>query len=202
MDIRSEKLQPGLCYHIFNRGINGTPIFLENRNYHYFLNRYINFVSPFVETFAYCLLKNHFHLLIRVKEESEIDKAIKKIKRKDHFWHVSNGFSSFFQSYAQTVNREYGRTGSLFESPFKRILVSSDEYFTTLVAYIHRNPQQHGLAHDFSRYPHSSYLIHLNNVNSWLNRKEILSWFGSKAEYERFHAQYLWHVDLPTLLME
>ncbi len=178
------------------------PIFLEDRNYDYFINRYLKFVSPFVETFAFCLLKNHFHLLIRVKDEFEIDKAIKKIKRKDHFWHVSNGFSSFIQSYAQTINKEYGRTGSLFESPFKRILVSSEEYFTTLVAYIHRNPQQHGLVKDFSNYPHSSYQMHLKNTKTWLKSKEILNWFGSKAEYERFHARYLWHADLQKLLVE
>lgn len=53
-------LFPGHYYHIYNRGNNGEDIFLEARNYDYFLNLYQKYISPIAETFAYCLLKNHF----------------------------------------------------------------------------------------------------------------------------------------------
>jgi len=61
------RLEPGRYYHIFNRGIDGTNIFLEERNYAYFLNLYAKHIEPVAETFAYCLMRNHFHLLARIK---------------------------------------------------------------------------------------------------------------------------------------
>ena len=61
-------LEAHKVYHIYNRGINGTNIFYEERNYAYFLEKYAHYLHNWVDTFAYCLLKNHFHLLIRVKE--------------------------------------------------------------------------------------------------------------------------------------
>jgi len=64
-------LEPGRYYHIFNRGINGANIFLEERNFAYFLNLYAKHVEPVAEIFAYSLLRNHFHLLVRVRGPTE-----------------------------------------------------------------------------------------------------------------------------------
>ncbi len=61
-------LKPGAYYHIYNRGINGENIFKEERNYAYFLSKYTIYLNPILETYAYCLLKNHFHLLVKVKD--------------------------------------------------------------------------------------------------------------------------------------
>ncbi|VAW26606.1 hypothetical protein MNBD_BACTEROID06-1301 [hydrothermal vent metagenome] len=61
----------GCFYHIYNRGINSETLFKEARNYSYFLDKYNQYLSPVVNTLAYCLLGNHFHLLILVKEQSE-----------------------------------------------------------------------------------------------------------------------------------
>ena len=85
------------------------------------------------------------------------------------------------------MNRMYERTGSLFESPFKRIAVSNEAYFSRLVSYIHHNPQKHGLVSDFRDYQYSSYHSHLSLSNSRLNRNEVISWFGSIEEYQLFH---------------
>lgn len=76
MDIRTTQLQPNNYYRIFNRGINGNTVFFEERNYHYFLQQYATYTFPFIETYAYCLLNNHFHLLIRVRSEDELKKVI------------------------------------------------------------------------------------------------------------------------------
>jgi REP element-mobilizing transposase RayT len=65
-------LQPDMYYHIFNRGINGENIFREERNYQYFLDLYAKHIDPVAETFAYSLLKNHFHMLIKVRSDSEM----------------------------------------------------------------------------------------------------------------------------------
>ena len=56
-------------YHVYNRGNNREPLFRERRNYPYFLKLYAKYIEPVAETYAYCLLKNHFHLLIRTKDE-------------------------------------------------------------------------------------------------------------------------------------
>jgi len=61
-------------YHIYNQGINGENLFREKANYSYFLQQYDKYIDPIAETFAWCLMPNHFHVLVRIKEEDEIDK--------------------------------------------------------------------------------------------------------------------------------
>lgn len=74
-----ELLEPGRIYHLYNRGINGENIFKEERNYRYFLEKYAKYIEPIADTYAYCLLKNHFHIAIRTKSEVEIvDFYVKK----------------------------------------------------------------------------------------------------------------------------
>ena len=71
-----EQKQPilhGNYYHIYNRGNNGIDVFLDNDSYYHFLRLYAKYVEPIAETFAWCLLKNHFHLLVRIKDKNEID---------------------------------------------------------------------------------------------------------------------------------
>lgn len=190
MEIRKTALEPDTFFHIFNRGINGTKVFFEEKNYYYFLQQYGKYVHPFVETFAYCLLGNHFHLLIRVRSETELDQVIKRNKEKPYYWHVSNAFASWLQSYTRAMNKMYDRTGGLFETPFKRIAVKEESYFSYLVTYIHHNPQKHGLIDDYKNYPYSSYHGHLLlNKETKLNRNAVLDWFGGELSYLNFHNQ-------------
>jgi hypothetical protein len=72
-------LQHGRYYHIYNRGNNRENLFIEERNYHHFLRLYARYVAPVADTYAYCLLRKHFHLLVRVKaatEQSQTGKAL------------------------------------------------------------------------------------------------------------------------------
>jgi REP element-mobilizing transposase RayT len=64
----------GNYYHIYNRGNNGIDIFLETENYYHFLRLYAKYINPIAETFAWCLLKNHFHILVKIKDIQEINK--------------------------------------------------------------------------------------------------------------------------------
>lgn len=188
METRKIPLQPGTCYHIYNRGINGQNIFLEERNYAFFLNKYSQYVHPFVETFAYSLLGNHFHFLIRTKEEGEIRKILNgKKEDKSLSWHLSNAFGSLFKSYAQAINKHFGRTGGFFEEPFHRIEVNDDAYFSWLVWYIHFNPQKHGFTDDYRNYPYSSYQSYLLEKNTRLNKREVFNWFGDQNGFIKFH---------------
>jgi REP element-mobilizing transposase RayT len=147
-------LLSGQYYHIYNRGNNGIDLFMEERNYHYFLKLYIQYIYPIANTYAYCLMKNHFHLLVRMKPENDIQdwQSLKDCQSL-----YSQAFSNCFSTYTKAINKTYQRSGSLFEKPFRRILVDSDSYFIHLVSYIHRNPEKHQFVADFRDYPYSSY---------------------------------------------
>ena len=192
-------MQCGVFYHVYNRGINGEDLFKEARNYPYFLKLYAKYITPVAETYAYCLMKNHFHLLIRIRSEEEVirntgglnanvgrvlnpsDVTTEAIKR------ISNQFAKLFNSYAQAINKAYGRTGGLFEELFRRIPVDNEDYRVQLVYYIHANPQKHGFVSDFREYPHSSYHAHLSKLDTQLRRAELMDWFGDADAYEKYH---------------
>lgn len=179
-------------YHVYNRGNNGADIFFEDKNYAYFLEKYRLYVSPIADTFAYCLMKNHYHLLIRIKSKEEFIRASNiegtSVSLFDDLSKtISNQWAKLFNAYTQGMNKVYGRTGSLLEKPFRRKEVKSDAYFSRLIHYIHFNPQHHGFINDFRDYPHSSYHSHLSNKGTQLRRTEVIEWFGNTATYVRFH---------------
>lgn len=180
-------LKPETFYHIYNRGINGEDIFKAERNYFFFLKKYEKYISLVASTYAYCLLKNHFHFLIRTHSEGEL-KAVSTSKNKyeaDQI--ISLQFSHFFNCYAQAINKTFCRTGGLFETPFRRIAVEDEEYVTQLIYYIHFNPQKHCFVKDFRTYKHSSYSIYLNNKKTFLERRAGIEWFGSKFNFINQH---------------
>ena len=179
-------LTPGCYYHIYNRGNNREPIFFSDDNYRYFLKSYIDYIGPIADTFAYCLLPNHFHILIQVKEQQGEDIKL-----------ASQQFANFFNSYTKSINKAYQRTGSLFEKRFGRTLIESHEQLQWLVIYIHRNPQKHGLVADFRHYRYSSYptLLKVGNasaenaikISTKIKADLVLSWFGGISPFVNTH---------------
>ncbi len=149
-------IEPGKYYHIFNRGNNREDLFKEEKNYLYFLKLYEHHIEPVAETYAYCLMRNHFHLLVKIKDlkhlpcfgnlegvqtlEHILDhkhppglKDMKGVEKsfdgdlKDVLTpNPSRAFSNLFNAYTKSINKMYGRTGSLFEKNFHRIEVTSD----------------------------------------------------------------------------
>jgi putative transposase len=204
-------------YHIYNRGVNGENLFLEERNYDLFLNLYEKHLSLVTDLFAYCLLKNHFHLSLRVKSEDDITKKTLRVSFSntiqagqnntlslDHgkpekplgsenlgSRYVSNQFSNFFNAYAKTINKTYGRTGSLFQHPFGRVPITTDRQFWNVIAYIHQNPQKHGFVKDFREWKYSSYVLLLNGKRTVIDRAEVMKWFGTPEEYVSLHNQWV-----------
>jgi putative transposase len=183
-------LQFDTYYHIYNRGTNGENIFLEKQNYSYFLRLYEKHIVPIADTFAFCLMKNHFHLAVRTRSEGEITTKTDSLKP----GFISSKFSNFFNAYAKSMNKKYNRTGSLFEHPFGRVQIQSDRQFWAVIAYIHQNPQKHGFVEDFRAWPYSSYGLIMNEKTTFLNRDAIINLFGSSKNYVVYHNELVQEV--------
>ena len=180
--------ETGKTYHLYNRGNNKENLFYKPENYYYFLRQFNKYLAVFIDVYAYCLLPNHFHFLIRIKEEEEMGfNSSHLASLKDLPSVISNQFRIFFMSYSKAINKQENRTGSLFQKIFKVKEVSNDEYFSQLVFYIHANPQLHGLTNDFKKWKYSSYHPIMIDDNSILKKVEVLEWFGNIEEYKRFH---------------
>ncbi len=191
-------------YHIYNRGNNGENIFVQERNYEYFMKLYSTHIDPIAETYAYCLLRNHFHVSVKTKTEEEIEEILSKdprgLKRplgsdKSASKYLSQSFSNFFNAYAKSINKAYGRTGSLFEHPFGRVPITTDRQFWNVIAYIHQNPQKHKFVKDFREWKWSSYGIILAEKPTKLKRDVVLDWFGGKESYLELHKQWVSDAD-------
>ena len=176
----------GQTYHIYSRGNDRGNLFFEERNYPYFLRLYGQHMHPIAETHAYCLLPNHLHLLVRIRDQEEVaaHHGQKTADRKP-----SQALSNLLNAYARSINHTYGRTGSLFQRPFGRKPVTSDGYLSWLVIYIHRNPQKHRLVADFREWPYSSYHSLLAAQPTRLQREEVLAWFDGAAGFVAAHEQ-------------
>ena len=195
-----EPLKESNYYHIYNRGNNGENLFLEEQNYNYFLKKFGFYCYPVLDTYAYCLLKNHFHFLVRVRpreemrsilSKPELDEAVKqRLGNKE--WSpklISQQLSHLFNSYTQSINKLNSRTGSLFERPFERRGINENNYFCNLVSYIHRNPQLHGFIDDYKQYRYSSYSIYVSDKKSKINKKETLKQFGGIINFKASHEE-------------
>ena len=181
-------LLPGQFYHVYNRGNNRENLFIENSNYPYFLRKYFFYMSSVVETYAYCLMKNHFHVLIRVRTDPEQMEWHRQHKAKSPKLSTpSRQFSCLFNSYAKSVNKEYGRTGHLFEDRFRRLLIDSHEYLLHTLFYIHDNPRKHGFVLDLSDYPYSSFQGYMFGKSDVLPVAEVFQWFGGYKDFMDFH---------------
>lgn len=178
-------LQAGNFYHIYNRGINGCDLFREATNYEHFLRLYNRYIYPVADTYAWVLMGNHFHLLVRIKNPQGFEdlEGLKMPVEK----RISQQFSNLFNAYTKAFNKMYGRTGSLFEHTFRRKLIDSKEYLKRVIMYIHNNPVHHGLCEHAMDYPWSSYLACVSIKPTRLHRETVIGWFDGEANFKKLH---------------
>ena len=165
--MKLEVLEKECYYHIYNRGVNGCIIFENDENKNFFLRQLSKYLLDNVAIVAYCLMDNHFHLVVQLKAEQEL---------------VTQSFSNFFNSYAKAFNKQFNRTGSLFEKHFKRIKLNDETYLRQLIVYIHLNPTHH-LEVDFRAFKFSSYQAMLSSKETKLQKEEVLLLFGGKENF-------------------
>lgn len=191
-------------YHVYNRTNNKEPLFRNEDNYHFFLNKYLQYLGPFVSTYCYNLLPNHFHLVIRIKPVKEILlylqalPAEKLIITEKEFLEkmdesldklIESAFHRFFTSYSMAFNKAFDRKGNLFHRPFKRVRVEDDSHLFQLIIYVHTNKIKHRLSEEFTDDKWSSYLSILSTKATALLRKEVLNIFGGAERYVVTHGE-------------
>lgn len=208
----------GEYYHIFNRGNGKMDIFREPDDYTFFLFRLKEYLYPewkrrrapsataIMETeryersefpsesfslTAYCLMPNHFHLLIGQNTDTSISSLMLRLSG----------------SYVKFFNKKYERIGSLFQDQFKAVHVESNPQLLHLSAYIHLNPVTAALTKSINAYPYSSYPEYIGARDGTLCRKEIiLDQFKDPRDYVTFVADSVETVkrnkDLKDLLLD
>ncbi len=193
-------------YHIFNRGNNYENIYLDQNDYLMFMEFYDIYIDTVADTYAWCLLKNHFHILLRIRKEDEIGYLDSdysgsrdlNTKWKTHFPGKPGGnfckkpkpdaqFQHLFSSYAKYFNKKHERCGSLFTKNYERIRVDNMNYFSNLIVYIHNNPVKHGFTKNAFDYPWSSYLTVTSTKNTKLKREDVLHYFHDLENFEAMH---------------
>ena len=173
--------QSGKFYHLFNRGNNKQAIFFDEKNYLYFMDLVKKHLLPIAKIYAYCLLNNHFHFLIQLKDE-ELPEKFKNGKSKLH-----QPISNLFNAYTKAINKMYNRTGSLFQEHIKRKEINSLEYLRQVIIYIHLNPFNHGISSNFKSYPYSSYRGIISTKQTLLQREEVIEMFEDVANFKYVH---------------
>jgi putative transposase len=177
-------------YHVYNRGNNKQTIFFKPENYIFFLKKIRDQLLPFSDITAYCLMPNHFHFMLRPKEEG--------LKERPSFGgknlqELAYRIGILLSSYSQAINKQNNTTGSLFQQKTKaKILSETDNgrwisYFEQCFHYIHQNPTSANLVIDLADWPYSSYPDYIGVRNGTLCNKELFYSFSgiNKTDIKR-----------------
>lgn len=203
----TDALLPDCFYHVFVRANQKEILFAKEKNYLFFLRRFSEFLMPIAKTYAYALLENHVHFLIKMRDEPTLTafcQNLNQVRLKssacldstfayrpvDPHKVGSYQFQRLFISYAKAFNKQQNRYGNLIQRPFKRRMVTDEAHLFHLVYYIHHNPKKHGVLKDYRAYKWSSYQSFLSNAPTKVERSEALEWFGGREAFVAFHAQY------------
>ena len=169
--MRTKRIQSEInIYHVIARGTGRQIIFEDDKDCELFLNLFGKALKDSgAEAYAWCLMSNHAHLLIRSPIEA-----------------LSGTMHSVLTSYAIYFNKKSERVGHFFQERFHSEPVNDDSYFLTVIRYIHQNPVKAGIA-TIEEYPWSSYHEYMGRP--WICSIDFpLEIFGSIEEFERFHA--------------
>lgn len=192
---------PAAYYHVYHQGNAGESIFKSDENFNYFLRKYREYIFPVAETYAYCLMPNHFHFAIRLREEEVIRKFLSsrfmelhpnKIQQtpetpKELAKAISKHFGDFLNGYSQAFNKWHGRKGRLFSESLQRRVVENIFYFKNLIQYIHLNPVHHGFCKVADEWLYSSIHAYLSALQTKVEREKGLALFAGLKGFQDFH---------------
>ena len=198
----------GQIYHVFNRGNNSQTIFFSVENYHYFLSKIEEYIKPHASILAWCLMPNHFHLMIKV-ESDRLERAIpQKASRKRHkslpiapkYSTLNISIATLLRIYTRAVNRENEKRGPLFHQPTKALSLSDPQfdkayfqnhfgiigndpllekdYPSVCFKYIHYNPVMGKLVENPEDWEFSSYCDYFQGREGTLVNRELAEELG------------------------
>lgn len=180
-----QSFQEEAFYHIYSRSINQEKLFKSHENYRFFLKQWAKYLAPYFDTYAYALIPNHFHFLVKVRPIDEGFLACAKqeqTRRSEKFIAEKVGINEFLEdqmkrflgSYCAAFNKQEDRTGSLFQKRFKRVQINNEVQLLYMIAYQHHNPIHHQLAKDFESWPYTSYAAIGSNSPTNICRNAVL----------------------------
>ena len=178
----------GAFYHILSRGNEGRGIVGDDTDRRKFLETLGQTAERFdLEIFAYVLMTNHYHLLLRTRQAN-----------------LSNAMQWFGTAYTRRYNNRHGRTGHLFQGRFKSILVENEAYLMRLSFYIHRNPVRAGLVQRLADYPWSSYKTYAYGraAPEWLSTGLILAHIQAEDPHKGYREQAQEYIEEEARLWE
>lgn len=147
------------CYHIITRGNNRQKLFRDQQDFTYLLGLLLEAKDKFqFDLFHYCLMSNHFHLLLRITKASDLAKLLKSIKL----------------SYSFYFRKKYTVSGYLFEGRYKSLLIEKDAYLLDCGRYIERNPLRAKIVRKLEDYPYSSYCFYALGKRDCFITEDIL----------------------------
>jgi len=160
----------GGYFHIYNRGNRNQDVFSEEGDYLNYLKKLREYKKKYnISIICYCLMPNHFHLLLRQDSDTPIYKFM-------HALHTS--YSIYF-------NKKYDKVGRMFQGRFKQKEIEKDEYLSRVTSYIHFNPVKDGLVEDLDNYQWSSYLDFIGLRKGTLCDKDIIFSDKTSEEYKK-----------------
>ena len=183
MGEKSAEFKPLHFYHVYNRAIGNERLFREQKNYTFFLKKWNSYLNGYLDVWAYCLIPNHFHFLVRITGKKNID--LTGFQNLSGL--ITQKFSNFFNSYTKSYNKVYNRNGSLFQRPFKRVEVDSKRYLQHLIHYIHHNPIHHNFVGEYLEWEYSSYQSILSTSSTKVYRKGVLNLFSNREKFRSYH---------------
>jgi len=139
------------CYHVMSRGNQKQVVFFKQRDF----SKYLQLLKKYklrykIKVYAYCLMKNHIHLILDPKNPKDMSKFIKGLN----------------MSYAIWFNKEYSKVGHLWQSRFKSMVIQRDRYLLNCMQYVEFNPVRSNIASNIFEYPWSSYALRVLNKNN------------------------------------
>lgn len=152
-------LVEGEIYHVYNRGNNKQRIFIKKENYTYFLGKIELYIKPVCDILAWCLMPNHFHLLIHANAHSVPIIKDGSFERQN----FSQAVKQLLSSYTKAINKQEGRTGSLFQQKTKAVHVNGNGHHPYIAFhYIHQNPLKAGKVKRMEDWEYSSFQDYIN----------------------------------------
>ncbi|MDB5275076.1 MAG: hypothetical protein JWR61_31 [Ferruginibacter sp.] len=221
-ELLKSRFFPDNHYHLVFKSIDGILLFRQNSDYDIFLERFQQFTSFAVDTWAYCLLNNHAHFIVKIKPIDAIVNAINnidfakqtvamkkllaatdKVALVDEM--LERQVNSFMVSFANYTKNKYRHHGGLFQKPFKRLEIDTGNWLKTAIIYVHLNSLKHKVFSNYSDYLHCSYFYFVRLCNTYCDAEKVLEFFGGLSQFISLHeaqARYYYEHGFPDSKLE